>query len=185
MTRKIFFAAILIFLSASISFGAVSDDHEIYLRRDVFEAKMDAFMAEIRLMNEQLYNKLHGEIEDVRKEVNDVRNELIKTRAELSERINVLSGRIDALNGRIDALNGRIDGLEYKIDVLETVVYWGLGLLTLAITLAGVVPVLAKLFKDLRTPSITFDDIRRFIEENYPNMSINGQTQVSNVNPLR
>ena len=178
MTRKIFFAAILIFLSASISFGAVSDDHEIYLRRDVFEAKMDAFMSEIRLMNEQLYNKLHGEIEEVRKE-------LIETKAELSERINVLSGRIDALNGRIDALNGRIDGLEYKIDVLETVVYWGLGLLTLAITLAGVVPVLAKLFKDLRTPSITFDDIRRFIEENYPNMSINGQTQVSNVNPLR
>ena len=185
MTRKIFFAAILIFLSASISFGAVSDDHEIYLRRDVFEAKMDAFMAEIRLMNEQLYNKLHGEIEEVRKE-------LIETKAELSERINALSGRIDALNGRIDLLNGRIDalsgridGLEYKIDVLETVVYWGLGLLTLAITLAGVVPVLAKLFNDMRTPSITFDDVKRFIEENYPNMTLNGQSQMSNVNPLR
>ena len=50
-------AIVLIFLMmlCSCAYGAASGD--AYVRQDVFDAKMEAFMAEIRLMNEQLLVK--------------------------------------------------------------------------------------------------------------------------------
>ena len=54
---KKFLIAILITVAVSTAvLGATSNDIQkgIYLRQDVFEAKMDAFIAEIRLMNQQL-----------------------------------------------------------------------------------------------------------------------------------
>lgn len=49
MIKKFIAALIIIFIFSSISYGANSDD--IYVRKDVFEAKMEA-----------QFNKLHGEI---------------------------------------------------------------------------------------------------------------------------
>ena len=62
---------LLVFESAC--YGAVSDD--VYVRRDVFDAKMEA-----------LFNRLHAEIMEVRGD------------------IKALSGRIDGLDKRIDDL---------------------------------------------------------------------------------
>ena len=52
---------ILLVLSMLAMFcsGAVaSESGDVYLRRDVFEAKMDAFMSEIRLGNERLERRI-------------------------------------------------------------------------------------------------------------------------------
>ena len=49
--KKFVFILLLLLLMPMKAHAEISND--VYLRRDVFEAKMDAFMAEIRLMNEQ------------------------------------------------------------------------------------------------------------------------------------
>ena len=58
-----------------------------YLRKDVFEAKIDAFMAEIRLGNEQL-------------------------RREFNERFNQLDIKIESVKSDVKALNVRVGSLE-------------------------------------------------------------------------
>lgn len=86
---KKFLLALLIAVTVSASaFAANSNDipQGVYLRQDVFVAKMDAFMAEFRLMNEQL-------------------------RSELKQEIQATNSRIDAVNARIDITNTRLDDL--------------------------------------------------------------------------
>ena len=79
--KKILMAMIIMITAAASALGAASSDiHEgVYLRQDVFEAEMDAFIAEIRLMNEQL-------------------------RSELNSRIDATNARIDVTNARLDEL---------------------------------------------------------------------------------
>lgn len=63
---KKFLLALLIVIAVSVSaFSVTSIDitQNVYLRQDVFEAKMDAFMAEIRLLNELLRSELKQEIQ--------------------------------------------------------------------------------------------------------------------------
>lgn len=117
---KKFISAIILILTLAVSaFAANSDD--IYLRRDVFEAKMDAFMAEIKLMNQNMRSELKQDI-----------NELSKAVSVLSERndrnFETLSARIDRLDTRIDGTNTRIDdlrnGLYLWLVVIGTFISW-------------------------------------------------------------
>ena len=64
--RKTIMVALLLMLMTNSCYGAVSED--IYVRKDVFDAKMEAFMAEIRLMNEQL----RGEIREIGSRIDGV-----------------------------------------------------------------------------------------------------------------
>lgn len=98
----------LVLTLAVSAFAANSDD--IYLRRDVFEAKMDAFMAEIKLMNQNMRSELKQDIN------------------ELSKAVSILSTRIDGLDARIDSTNTRIDdlrnGLYLWLVVIGTFIAW-------------------------------------------------------------
>ena len=153
--KKIIAAIIFVVMFASLSYGAVSEDSNIYVRQDVFDAKMEA-----------LFSRLHAEIADMKMELKGEIQELRGDFKALSER---MDGNIAALSERIDgnntALSGRIEGMDYKIDVLQTVVYWGLGILTMVLSLVGIIPMLAKALKDFRAPSFTLDDVRALIEE--------------------
>ena len=75
--KKIIILIILLLMMSSESFGAVSDD--VYVRKDVFDAKMEA-----------MFNRLHGDIQA------------------LSERMDgnfaALSRRMDGLDKRMDDL---------------------------------------------------------------------------------
>ena len=78
--RKILLSLIFIFAISSCSYGTVSEDMSVYVRQDVFDAKMEAFMAEIRgefqVINAKLealdkritYNETHlsNRIDDVK-----------------------------------------------------------------------------------------------------------------------
>lgn len=63
--KKFLIALIFAFTISASAFGATSHDirGDVYLRQDLFEAKMDTFMAEIRLMNEQLRSEIKQEIQ--------------------------------------------------------------------------------------------------------------------------
>ena len=116
--KKLFLAVTLIVTIATAALGAVSEDMNVYVRQDVFEARMEAFMAEIRFGNEQL----RGDIKE-------------------------LNGRIDGLNGRIDGISGRMDGLEKRMSGLETTVYWILGLLSFVVAAIALTPLLKEIHK--------------------------------------
>ena len=72
--KKILLAVVLILVAASGCYGAASDD--VYLRRDVFEAKMDAFMAEIRLGNEQIRREMNDRFNVLDRKIDNVKTEL-------------------------------------------------------------------------------------------------------------
>ena len=77
--KKILLILLLLSCSVSASYAA-SEDMSVYVRQDVFDAKM-----------ETLFNRIHSEIEGVRGD------------------IKALSERIDGLDKRIDGLDKRID----------------------------------------------------------------------------
>ena len=137
MIRKTIMAALLLMLMTNSCYGAVSED--IYVRKDVFDAKMEAFMAEIRLMNEQS------------------RNEMRSMEASINTRIDKLETRIDRLDTRIDMLDMKIDGVEKRMSTLEIMIYWILGTLSVAFAVLALAPYL----KEIRKPSITLNDVRR------------------------
>ena len=141
--KKFFMSLILIFLISSVAYGAASED--VYVRQDVFDAKMEAW-----------FNKLHSEIADFRSEI---KTEIADFRTEVKT-------EIADLRGDIKELSGRIDGLDYKVDVLQTVVYWGLGILSFIIGSFVLAPIVGGIIQNLRRPQFTLEDIRRLIEEN-------------------
>ena len=88
--KKIFMSLLLIVLLVSSCYAATSEDMGVYVRQDVFDAKMEALMAEMRLMNEKL-------LREVREEIGSIKSD-----------IKVLTSRIDALSKRMDSLETMI-----------------------------------------------------------------------------
>ena len=113
--KKIFLAAVLVFFTASFSCAATSEDLSVYVRQDVFDAKMEAFL-----------NRMLVEFENVR-------------------------GDIKALSSRLDSVHRE---LSTRIDVLQTVVYWGLGILSLLITSFVLAPVVGAVVQKMKSPSL-------------------------------
>ena len=77
--KKFIFVLLLLLLMPVKAHAEISND--VYLRRDVFEAKMDAFMAEIRLMNEQTRREMDKRFSEVNEKIGrlDERTEATKT----------------------------------------------------------------------------------------------------------
>ena len=150
---KKFLIALLITIAVSTSaLGATSND--VYLRQDIFEAKMDAFMAEIKLMNEQTRTELRKEIQDTKSEL---RKEIQDTKSELNAKIQANATAIQQTNARLDVTNARLDDL-------YTMVYWGIALLGILITLAAVAPSIVQVLQSIKKPSITLEDVERIID---------------------
>ena len=103
LMKKILIAAIITITAAASALGATSSDiHEgVYLRQDVFDAKMDAFIAEIRLMNQQLKSELKQEIQSVKEELH---KEIQDTKAELRKEIQANTTAIQANSAAIQQL---------------------------------------------------------------------------------
>ena len=139
---KRFFIRIFLFLFlANVTTAVAANSDDIYLRRDVFEAKMDAFMAEIKLMNQNM-------------------------RSELKQDINELSKAVSVLSTRIDGLDARIDGTNTRIDDLRNGLYLWLVVITAFISFFGVVVAWPKV-KDFMTAqrnTLTVQDVERIID---------------------
>ena len=86
--KKIIILTILSLMMSSESFGAVSDD--VYVRKDVFDAKKEA-----------MFNRLHGDIQALSEKID--------------RRFDTLSARIDGLDKRMDGFDKRIDDLQHYL----------------------------------------------------------------------
>ena len=138
--KKLFLAVTLIVTIATAAFGAVSEDMSVYVRQDVFEARMEALSAQIQLGNEKIISE-----------------------------IRVLATKLEATNARIDEVNIRINdnqaATSARIDDLKTIIYWGISILGLILGFAIFAPALGEFLRNFHKPQITLDDIRRLIEE--------------------
>ena len=140
--KKIFISLLLVCLLSSVSYGAMSED--IYVRQDVFDAKMEV-----------LFNRLDAKIGELR--------------AELKSEIGGLRGDIKALSERVDgnflALSNRIDGLEKRIEDTHTYAYWFIIIFLAMLALPFVNRWLEKHEERKSAPSFTLEDVKRLIAE--------------------
>ena len=88
------------------------DNQQQYLTVEMFNAKIDAFIATIRLENEKLRNELHNEIQSAKTELNSKINTV---NSQIDNFKTEIKGEIQTINTRIDGMNDRITDLQSSI----------------------------------------------------------------------
>ncbi len=185
--KKFFLTLTLIFIFVSSVSAATSED--VYVRQDVFDAKMELLFTRLHSEIQSLGNEIKGEMKLLEQrldaKITAVDQRLTTVETNLNEKITSLNDKITAvetnLNEKIEAvdknLNEKITDvekkLEYSINTWATVLGWGIGWLTLLITLVAAAPVIREWVKLERKPSVTLDDVRRLIEENNAKLNLN------------
>ena len=152
--KKIVTVMLLILIFSSSSFGAVSEDMSVYVRQDVFDAKMEALFLRLHSEIENLGARLEGEIKVLSERIDALDTKFTTRMDALEEK---LTAKIDAVDAR---LSTRIDAVEGQMAILTIAIYWVLG--TLGVVFAGLT--LAPYLKNLRRPSITLEDVERLID---------------------
>ena len=155
----------LLLILSSVSYAAVSEDkkvQDVYVRQDVFDAKMEA-----------LFERLHGEI--------------ARLESKMEANFKELSARIDGVEKRIDGVEKRIDDVGKRIDTTNTFFYYLLVMLGIIISLPYVAkwlegrsiknqqpsttqsqaPITTPLIiqSPITQPSVTLEDVKRLIAE--------------------
>ena len=154
--RKIFLTIVIILTTlifSSVSFGAVSEDMNVYVRQDVFDAKMEA-----------LFERMDAKFAAV-----DAKFEAFSQR--MDKQFAELRGEI---KGEIRALSARIDGLEQRIGDVHNFLYWLIVLFGIILVLPFVNKIWDKLWESRNVPSFTLDDVKRLIAE----AQLNTKTQI-------
>ncbi|MBR1485818.1 MAG: hypothetical protein IJ597_01000 [Synergistaceae bacterium] len=133
--KKFFAAIFLLLILSSVSYAASSED-VVYVRQDVFDAKMEA-----------LFLRLHSEIENLGNKING--------------RFDALTAE---MKGNVRELSARIDGIEKRMDTMNTFLYYLLVLLAALIVLPYVNKWLEG--REIKKQqSITLEDVKRLIAE--------------------
>ena len=165
MMRKVCILLLMqILLFETASFGAVSEDMNVYVRKDVFEVYMQNINVKLDMILEEQKTQ-RDELKAQRKDI-----------TELARVVSVLSTRIDGLDSRLSAridgldsrLSARIDGLDARMGDLRNDIYLGLVILGIIIAL----PMVQKMLqaqsdrREARKPYVTLEEVIRLIEEN-------------------
>lgn len=87
--RKVLTLLALLLITCSTSYGAVSEDMSVYLRKDVFDANMDRIL--------QRLDRIDQRLDNVEKSING-----------LSDRLSMLSGRVEGLDARMGDMQNYI-----------------------------------------------------------------------------
>ena len=139
----------------------VSTDMSEYVRRDVFDAKMEAFMAEIRLGNQNLLEQIRGEMDKRFAELDKRFDEIDKRFVEVDKRFSEVDKRLSDLNDRFNILDKKVDVLAERTDGIKTTVYWGLGFFGIIVALS---PQFSEYMKKIRKPVMTVEDVEKIVE---------------------
>ena len=194
--KKFLTALLLVFILASVSCAASSND--VYVRQDVFDAKMDLLFAKIDALEtkmdakfDALESRLNAKIDGVETRLN-AKIDAVDNRlnAKIDAVNNNLNAKIDAVNNSLNAkidesnvnlnakiddgnvnLNAKIDVLDARITNVENNVSWWIGGLTLFLTGLALIPLIWALVEKFRRPLITLDDVQRLIAEELSKLS--------------
>ena len=171
--RKIFIAVMLVFVLASVCYGAETEDMSMYVRKDVYNSDM-------RNINDKL-DRILDELKSQRDELKSQREELKALRQDLNNLAQVvanLAGRVDGLEKRMESIESRMGRLEQSIDnrfaevksdtnnrfnELRNDIYLGLVILGIIAGLPSVKSFLQ--WNATRKPSFTLDDVKLLVKE--------------------
>ncbi len=103
--KRIFIAFLILISFCSCSYGAVSEDMNIYVRKDLFEVYM-----------QNIDSKLENILREVTLQREDIKN-LTQSLANLTERVGRLEEKVD---GNYVTLSNRIQGVEKRIEDVNT-----------------------------------------------------------------
>ena len=121
----------------------ISNDNQQYITVELFNSKMEAFTAQIRLGNEQLRNELNAKIDGVQ---SNLRSEM--------------QSGFSALQTQIQAVDANVQVNVAKIEMLQHTFYWGFAILAF---IAAFVPLLRRERKEEKP--ITHDNVREIVRE--------------------
>ena len=175
--RKILATLALVLLTWSVSYGAASDD--VYVRKDVFDAKMEAFMSEMRngfqMLNAKIdaqsqrtddkFQSLEARMDEKFRGV-DEKFQSLETR--MNERFRSVDDKFQSLETRMNegfrGVDDKIQNLDTRISDLRNGIYLWL----VAIGLVATWPKVREIFRSMSSssPSITLEDVKRLIAEN-------------------
>ena len=184
MRKIIFVGLLMVGIFCSGAFAANSDD--VYLRRDVFEArmdafeakmnvfeiKMDAFVQQIQLENEKFRTEIKSEIQGVKSElqseIKNVKSDLQGVKSELQSEIkNVKSDLQSEIQNVKSDLREQIARIDERTGNTLHVVYWILASLAVIIALPSVQKLLIWWYdsKKRSAQSVTLDDVKKLLDE--------------------
>ena len=142
-------------MTAGASYGAVSEDMSVYVRKDVFEVYMQ---------------NINAKFDTIMEELKEQKQMIV----DLSNRVSNLSEGVANLSGRVDGLDKRMDSLDKRVDDLRNGIYLWLVAIGLVVSWPKLKETVQKWANS--TPSITLEDVKqlidqRLIEENNARMS--------------
>ena len=174
-------AVFFILVLTSVSFGAVSQDMAVYVRQDVFDAKMEAMFERLHGEIVAMKNEIKADINELKADMNEFKGEI---RADMNDFKGEIRGDIKALSERVDGnfgtLSTRIDSnfvtLSTRIDDLRQDIYLGLVVLGLIAAFPAVKEFLKwrEERKEIKNYSLIMDEVRRLIAE----AKLNTQAQI-------
>lgn len=156
MRRVIEVLMLMLTMNAGVSFGAVSEDMSVYLRKDVFDAKMEAFMNEIR-----------GELKGIRGELQVMNTKIDALSRRVDDNYSALEKRIDDNNRKLER---RMDGLGTRISNVSNGMYFPAVALAIfgVVVLSAIIVTAFQILDDRKTSKqqfATLEDVKRLIAE--------------------
>ena len=140
-----------------------SYDNAVFIREDIFNARMDAFMSEFKLENEKLRNELNSKIDTVQSSLNSkIENYQAQNERHFSE-----------LRGEIKVLSTRMDGLDARMADLQNSISWSFTLAAAFIAVIGIIisvfiafaPSIWSFVKRKRQPELSRSDVKSLVAE--------------------
>ena len=162
----------------------MAENNDVYVRQDVFDARMDRLEiliekngTELKAYIDNAINGVRGEVQQVRSDltgeiqtlrsetntsINEVKSEIQQVRSDLTGEIQKV--RTD-LTVEIQQLKAEVKVLEGRVDNVVDVVYWGVGGFGVILAAAIFVPMIMGFLKKLFTPSVTIEDVKQVMNE--------------------
>ena len=154
---KKFLAILIILFMSSVSYGTEAQD--VYVRKDVFEARMDRMEALI----DKAVTEMKAENDKFR---NEMKGEFAAFKDEIGTKIQNVLDEINNLKTEIRVLEIRVSELDKRISIIETIVYWIFAIVSVMLASLALTP----LVREFRRPQVTLEDVKQvakqLIEEN-------------------
>lgn len=129
----------------------MADNSDIYVRKDVFDARMDRMEVLLEKTTVEIKSYVDSAMNDTKSYVNNAVRDI---KAEIGE-----------LRAEIVEVRNDIRVLTARVDSLENVFYWGLGGFGIILASAVIIPAIVGFLKKLFQPSVTIKDVERIVNE--------------------
>ena len=162
--KNLLLALFITISTATSAFGSVSEDINVYVRKDVYEAHQQSINSKLNMILEQM----KVQREEQKEQINELRGEM----KELREELKAQRKDINELARVVSVLSTRIDGLDARMGDQQNYIYLVLVILGIIVAL----PTVQKMLQARTDRSwATLEDVMRLIEEN--NSKTSGKVQ--------